>query len=85
MEPLVVSALAVFLLALWVLAAVRHHRRRTGAAAEWEAAASRPDLWTSGARCAACGARGGLLELDGDAVTFVCLACGARAPRDTRT
>lgn len=65
---------------------MRHHRRRAGAAAaEWESAAARPDLWTSVARCAACGGRGGLLALEGDTVTFVCLACGARAPRDTRT
>lgn len=84
MEPLIAVG-GLLLLAAWITASVRHHRRRAGAAAaEWESATAKPDLWSSVARCAACGARGGLLELEGDTVTFVCLACGGRAPRDTR-
>lgn len=85
LDALVAAGAAVLLLA-WVAATVRHHRRRgaSAARAEWETAEARPDLWTSGARCRACGTHGGLLELEGDETTFVCLTCGARAARDTR-
>ena len=73
---------AVLLLGIWLAATSRHHRSRTGS--EWADGGERPDLWTSAARCVRCGADGGVLELQGDDVRFVCLRCGAHQQRETR-
>lgn len=83
MEPLVVVAAGLVLLRAWTSATRSHAQRRDAARAEWEAGAPRPDLWTSSARCAACGQPGGLLEAEGDGVVYVCLTCGERRGRRT--
>lgn len=72
------------LLALWVAANRRHLARRAPGAREWEDADARPDLWTSAARCPACGRAGGLLSTVGDEVWFTCLACNQRHRREHR-
>lgn len=81
MIPALAGLAAAGLVGLWV----RSVRRHLGQAPDdWSAAASRPDLWTSAARCPACGAGGGLVELlDGETV-HECLACGRRHVRDQR-
>lgn len=79
-----VGVLAAALIAAWVGALRAHLHRQRARASEWEGTGERPELWTSAARCANCGARGGLLDTDGDALWFECLACGHRARRRTR-
>jgi hypothetical protein len=72
------AAAAILLLALWVGATRRHLARRRGGAGDWEGAEERPDLWTSSARCPACGEPGGLLSGSEDELWFTCLACNQR-------
>jgi hypothetical protein len=81
--PLVVAGLAVVLFALWIAATRRHARRRAAQRDEWDDAV-RVDLWTSAARCPSCGARGGVLRMEGEELWFVCLSCRARHRRRTR-
>lgn len=81
---LAVGAGGVVLLGLWFGATTRHLRRRRAQGADWAVAERKPDLWTSAARCPGCGARGGLLELRGELVEFVCLTCGVRHQRESR-
>ena len=83
MTALVVAGLGIVLFLLWVGATRRHTRRRAAQRGEWEAA-ERAELWTSAARCPACGARGGLLRVDGDQLWFVCLSCRACHRRESR-
>jgi hypothetical protein len=77
-------ALLLVLGGLWIAGNARYRRRRRAEGADWEQAADRPDLWTSGARCPSCRSSGGLLELDGDQLWFECLSCGRRHPRQSR-
>lgn len=83
MTPFLVAGLAILLFALWIAATRRHARRRAGQRKEWEEA-GRADLWTSAARCPACGARGGLLRVKGEELEFECLSCRARHRRRNR-
>lgn len=85
MDPLIaVAAGCVALVVAWGFANGRHLRRREGRSADWDGADARADLWTSSARCPACGSRGGLLKVSGGGLEFVCLACGDRHARQTR-
>ncbi len=84
MEPLAVLAAGAALLLAWGSATRSHAQRRDDARTEWEAGATRPELWTSAARCGACGAHGVLLEAEGDDLAHVCLSCGERRTRRTR-
>jgi len=85
MEPaLLVGTGGLVLAGAWLLTNSRHVRRRQRESADWAAAGERPDLWTSTARCPRCARRGGVLELTGDAVEFVCLSCGDRHARAER-
>ena len=81
MDPIAGAALVVGLgLAVaWCAATRRAVREREAASREWSGEDVRTDLWTSAARCPACGAGGGVLEPSGDGATarFTCLACGA--------
>jgi hypothetical protein len=81
---LLVAALGLVLAVAWIATNRRHLDRRRRRSAEWVQAQERPDLWTSSARCPRCGRRGGVLELDGDAIEFVCLTCGDRHARAER-
>ncbi len=74
----------VVLVAAWLAATRRHVQRRERSAAEWAGPDGHADLWTSAARCPACGSRGGVLEVGGDGLEFVCLACGDRHARQHR-
>lgn len=76
--------LAVALIGAWLRALWAHLRRQRARASDWEGTQTRPDLWTSAARCPQCGGHGGLLDTDGDALWFVCLHCGHRSRRRTR-
>jgi hypothetical protein len=86
MEGVVAAAgAAVLLLLLWLGANRRHVARRGAAAREWDdERGTRPDLWTSSARCPSCGRSGGVLSDDGDEVWFTCLACSQRHRRRHR-
>lgn len=85
MDPVFAVGLGgLALVAAWAAANGRHVRRREGRGAEWDGADARADLWTSAARCPACGSRGGVLEVSGIGLEFVCLACGQRHNRDTK-
>ncbi len=79
-----VAAGGVVLVAAWLAANRRHVRRRERSAAEWTDTDAHTDLWTSAARCPACGNRGGVLEVGGNGLEFVCLACGDRHARQNR-
>jgi len=83
-EPLLVVVAGLGLLAAWAVATRSHAQRRDDARVEWESGATRPELWTSAARCASCGRSGGLVEANGDDVVHVCLSCGERRSRRTR-
>lgn len=76
--------LLAVLTALWLVANRRHRQRRETSRSEWDDADGRTDLWTSGARCPHCGERGGVLEVDGDDLWFVCLSCRGRHRRHHR-
>ena len=82
MRVLAVVAVVV-LVGAWLLALRAHLRRQGGRDAEWREAQQRLDLWTSSARCLSCGAGGGVLERDDEALWFVCMRCGHRQPRRT--
>jgi hypothetical protein len=81
---LLIAAAVALLIGAWLRALRAQLRRQRARAAEWSGAGRRPDLWTSAARCASCGRRGGVLDEDGDDLWFVCLQCGARTRRRTR-
>lgn len=83
-QVVLVAAVGGLLLGAWVLATRRHLRRRNEQGSDWAGAGDKPDLWTSGARCRRCGRDGGLLEMHGDQLEFVCLSCGDRHPRANR-
>lgn len=73
------------LVAAWVRATLRDVRARATAASDWDGADEvRTELWTSAARCLECGAGGGVVEPDGDALRFTCLRCGASHARTER-
>lgn len=85
MDPVFAAAAGgLALVAAWGYANGRHLRRREGRSADWDDAEARADLWTSAARCPACGNRGGLLQVTGGGLEFVCLACGDRHGRQSR-
>lgn len=77
-------AAGALLVAAWGSATRSHAARRDHARREWESGTTRPQLWTSAARCAACGEPGVLLEAEGDDLFHVCLSCGERRTRRTR-
>lgn len=76
-----VGVAVVLLLGAWLLALRAHLRRQARRESDWRDARQRPDLWTSTARCLACGAGGGVLERDDDQLWYVCMRCGHRQPR----
>lgn len=85
MEPVVVALAALAVLGgLWAAATRRHRLRRTGRDAEWDGTGTRPDVWTSQARCPHCREAGGILSEEDDALWFSCLACGRRHRRHER-
>jgi len=75
-------AAGVALVVVWAAANRGHVRRHADRPDEWSG--TRPDLWTSAARCPECGAGGGLVEQEGDGVRFTCLRCGATHRREHR-
>jgi hypothetical protein len=84
MEMVVGLVAGATLVAAWLVVTVRHASRRSTTAAEWDGADTKPQLWTSSARCLDCGSYGGLLRVEADDLEFECLTCGARRARAER-
>ncbi len=74
---------AAVLIAAWLLALRAQLRRDRSGGVEWDGAAGRPRLWTSGARCRRCDGAGVVEERAGR-VSFSCLRCGRQQDRQTR-
>ena len=81
---LVAGGLGGVLLAVWLAANRREVRRADARDADWAEDGQAPRLWTSGARCPACQAAGGVLSAVDEGLWFTCLACGQRHRRETK-
>jgi hypothetical protein len=81
---LLAAVLVALLIGAWLRALRAQLQRQRARANDWVGSGRRPELWTSVARCTACGRQGGVVDQDGDVLWYVCLHCGRRTRRTTR-
>lgn len=81
---LLAVVLVALLIGAWLRALRAQLQRQRARATDWAGSGRRPELWTSVARCTACGRHGGVVDQDGDVLWYVCLHCGRRTRRTTR-